>query len=176
MMIKCVILFKTLEIVSFSLISIPVSRNSHFLSCLQTILQKHIAQETNLGVSFPAYTNDTVLTSSKSDTPEVVDSVLRNINGETGLPVHVHQLDTKHPSKYPFILPYKPDSYVIITFPVMEIDSLHLLMLQVQAIWSLVPFNHHAMFIFVVTGSFANINSFLNMVISNFWYDFKIWN
>jgi hypothetical protein len=80
-----------------------------------------------------------MLTSSKTDTSDLVDSVLRKINGETGLPVHVHQLDTKHPYKYPFILPYKPDSYVILTFPVMEIEPLLLLISQVQVLSIAVP-------------------------------------
>jgi hypothetical protein len=156
-MMKYVILFTTLEIVSLSLIILPVSRNYHFLSCLRTILQKHIAQRTNLVASFPDYTHNTVLTSSKLDTSQMVDTVLRNINGETGLPVHVHQLDIEQPDKYPFILPYKLDSYVILTVPVMEIELLHLLITQVKALSSLIPFNLHASFIFVVTGSFDNI-------------------
>jgi hypothetical protein len=134
MMIKRVILFATLQIVSLSLIGLPVSRNSHFLSCLQTILQKHIAQGTNLVVSFPAYTNDPVLTSSKTDTSQVVDSVLRNINRETGLPDHVHQLEAKHPDKYPLILPYKPDSYVIVIGSVKDVKPLHLLISQVAVL------------------------------------------
>jgi hypothetical protein len=175
-MIKSIILFSIIEKDSSSLISLPVSRNPHFLSCLQTILQKHITQRTNLVVSFPACINDTMLTSFKTDTSELVTSVLRNINGEAGLPVHVHQLDTKHPDKYPFILTYKPDSYVILTFPVMEIEPLLLIVTQVATLWYHVPFSPHARFIFVVTGCFANIKRFLKLVIYNLWYNFKISN
>jgi hypothetical protein len=102
--------------------------------------------------------------------------MLRNINGETGLPVHLHQLDSEHPNKYPFILPYKPDSYVILTFPVMEIEPLRLLKSQVQALSFYVSFNTHARFIFVVTGSFENKIFFLNSVIQELWYSFTISN
>jgi hypothetical protein len=168
-MIKCVILFTTLGIDSLSLISIPVPRNSPFLSCLQTIVQKHIAQGTNLVVSFPAYRGDTMLTSSQTETSQLVDSVLRNINGETDLPVHLHQLETKLPNKYPYILPYKHDSYVIFTLPVMEMETLLLLISQVQAISSLISFSPHARFFFVVTGNFAKIKLFLNSEIFNLW-------
>jgi hypothetical protein len=114
--------------------------------------------------------------SSKSDTSQIVNSVLRNINGETGLTVHVNQLDTKHPYKYPFILPYRPDSYVILIFPVMEIESLHLILTQFESLWSLVPFNSHARFIFLVNGCFANINLVLERVNYKFWLKFKIAN
>jgi hypothetical protein len=36
-------------------------------------------------VLFPDYTHNTLLTTSKSDTSQMVDSVLRNINGEAGI-------------------------------------------------------------------------------------------
>jgi hypothetical protein len=47
----------------------------------------------------------------------------------------------------------------------MEMKPLLLLILRVQELSSHVSFNPHARFIFVVTGYFANINLFLNMVI-----------
>jgi hypothetical protein len=101
----------------------------------------------------------------------MVDTVLRNINEQAGLPVHVHQLDTKNLDKSSFFLPYKPDSYVILT-----VKPLHLLISQLQALWSLVPFNPHARFIFVITGSFDNINVVLEGVINSLWLKFKIAN
>jgi hypothetical protein len=58
----------------------------------------------------------------------------------------------------------------------MEIEPLHLLISQVQALWSLVPFNPHARFIFMVTGDFENINVFLEGVINSLWLKFKIAN
>ena len=72
-------MLSTLQIASLSLIGLPNSRDFHIISCLQTILQNHIVQRTNIIVSFPAYTNNTVLTPSKTDTLQVVDSVLQNI-------------------------------------------------------------------------------------------------
>jgi hypothetical protein len=103
----------------------------------------------------------------------MVDTVLRNVNGETGLPVHVHQLDTINPDRYSLILPYKTDSYVVLTIPVMKIEQLHLLISQVQELWSLVPFNPHARFIFVVTGNFDNIKLILEGVINSLLLQFK---
>jgi hypothetical protein len=117
--------------------------------------------------------HNTMLTSSNT---HMVDSVLRNINGETGFPVHVHQLDTNHLDKYPPTLPYKPDSKVILTFPIMEMQSLLLLLSQMEVLSSQVPFNPHASFIFVVTRCFENINIILNSANYNLWYNFKISN
>ena len=122
-MIKCVTLFATLQIDSLSPIGFPVSRDFHFMSCLRTILQKHIAQGTNLVVSFPAYTNNTVLTPSKTVASQAVDSVLRNIYGEISLPLHLQQLEPKAPYHCPLILLYKPDSYVILSGPVKELEQ-----------------------------------------------------
>ena len=176
MMIKCVTLFATLQIASLSPIGLPGSRDFHFMSCLRTILQKHTVQGTNLVVSFPVYTNNTVLTSSKTDASQVVDSVLRNIYREIGLPLHLHQLDPKFPYHSPLILPYKPDSYVILSGPVKELTPLYLIISQVYALSSHIPFNPHARFIFMVNGCFANIHHFLKMVIFNIWLNFKIAN
>jgi Ligand-gated ion channel. len=172
-MIKCVTLFATLQIISLSPIDLPVSRDFHFVSCLQTILQKHITQGTDLVVSFPAYTNDTVLTLSKTDTSQLVHSVLRDINRETGLPLYVHQLDTENPPNYPFNLPYKPDSYIILHDPMNE---LRLLLIQLKTLSHHIYFDRHAKFIFVVTGYFADINTFLQRAIKNIWLKFKIVN
>jgi len=176
MMIKYVIFFATLQIASLSLIGLPNSRDFHFMSCLRTILQKHIVQGTNLVVSFPAYTNNTVLTPSKTDTLQVVDSVLQNIYRDTGVPVHVHQLDPKLPLKFPLILQYKPDCYVILSGPVKELTPLHLILYQVAALSPNISFNPHAKFIFLVNGYFTNINRFLRSVINTMWLNFKIAN
>ena len=123
-MIKYVTLFATLQIAYLSFIDLPVSRDFHFISCLRTILQKHIVQRTNLVVSFPTYRNNNLLTPSKTDTTQAVDHVIQNIYIETGGPVHVYQLDPKLPSEFPLILPYKTDSYVILTGPVKEVNPL----------------------------------------------------
>ena len=171
-MIKYVIIFATLQIASLSLIGLPVSRDFHFMSCLRTILQKHIVQGTNLVVSFPAYTNNTVLTPSKTDTSQVVDSVLQNIYRDTGVPVHVHQLDPK----LPFKLQYKPDSYVILSGPVKGENQLQLILEQVTTLSPHIYFSPHARFIFMINGRSANINYILHRIIKNMWKNFKIAN
>lgn len=177
MMIKCVIMFATLQIVSLSLISLPVSRDFHFMSCLRTVLRKHVPQGTNLVVSFPAYTNDTMLTSFRTDTLQVVDAVLQNINKETRWQLHVHQLDTKHPDGWPLNLPYKPDIYIILLGPEKESDKLvKFLVSQLNVLSSPIPFSPSARFIFIVTGYCANIAQFLRWVIVNIWVNFKIAN
>ena len=174
-MINYVTLFATLQIASSSLISLPVSRDFHFTSCLRTILQKHTAQGTNLVFSFPAYTNNTVLTPSKTDTSQVVDSVLRTIYRETGLPLHLHQLNPRLPFDSPLILPYKPDRYFILSGPVKQVTTVQLILYQLLAFWNN-KFNPNARFIFMVNGCFTNINHFLRLVIYNMWFHFKISN
>lgn len=176
MMINCVTLFATLQIASLSLIDLSVGRDFHFMSCLRTILQKHIAQGTNLVVSFPAYTNNTELTPSKTDTSQVFDSVVRNIYRETELPLHLHQLDPELLLDSPLILPYKPDSYVILSGPVKELNEINLILYQVAALSPNISFNPHARFIFIVDGCFTNINYFLHTLIHMMWLNFKIAN
>ena len=176
MMIKYVTLFATLQIASLSLNSLPVSRDFHFISCLRTILKKHIVQGTNLAVSLPACKTKIVLKPSKADTLNVVDSVLQNIYRETGMPVHVHQIDPHHPYKFPLILPYKPDNYVILSDPVKGVHPVQLILYQVAALSPNIPFNPHARFIFIVNGCFTNVNHFLQNVINNLWVNFKISN
>jgi hypothetical protein len=61
-------------------------------------------------------------------------------------------------------LPYKLDSYVILTVPVTEIELLRFLISKVKALSSLNTFNPHARFIFVVTESFDNIKLVLEGV------------
>jgi len=176
MMIKCVTLFAALQIASMSLIDLPVSRDFHFMSCLRTILQKHIKQGTNVVVSFPAYTNNTVLTPSKTDTSQVVDSVLQNIYREIGLPLHLHQLDPKPPFDGRLLLPYKPDIYIILSGPVKELNPIQLIASQVKALSTNMFFNPRAKFIFMVNGCFTDIKHFLHLVIYIMWLHFKTAN
>jgi hypothetical protein len=119
---------------------------------------------------------DTVLTSSKTGTWQLVDCVLQDINGETGLPVRVHYLSPSVRYDYGLYLTYKPDSYVIFIVPVKGMRSLYILQNQMMIIALGKSFNPQAKFLFVVTGCFANINHFLNRVIYKLWDDYKIFN
>jgi hypothetical protein len=72
-------------------------------------------------------------------------------------------------------LPYNPDSFVILIYPVEEMEPLDIVVSQMQELWYDIQFKTSDRFIFVVTGYFVEMDIFQS-IIHYLWLQFKISN
>lgn len=171
MLIKYVIMVAVLPVV-FPF-EFTTSEQGHLVLCLRVILMKNIAQDEVLVVSFPATTNGTMLTSSKTDALELVDTTLRMLNKEALWPLHVYQLDVNTS----VILPYKPHNYIIFIWPEKSDDqSAETLYSQLLSLSENLYFKPEARFIIVVMGYYSEITDFLSRCNCYLWFVFNMVN
>jgi hypothetical protein len=149
------------------------SEQGYLVSCLRVILKKNIAQDELLVASFPATTNGTMLTSTKTGALQLVDTVLQMINKETLWPLHIYQLDANSS----VISPYKPHNYVIFIWPEKsDNQSAEALYSQLYSLSVNLYFNPQAKFIVVLTGYYSDITKFLSSCNRYLWLVFNVVN
>jgi hypothetical protein len=115
--------------------------------------------------------------SSKSDSLDLVNVVLRNINKETVSPIYEYRLDRKFLNSTEVILSYKPHSNIIFIRPQKEYSRLlDSLSSQLNALSPETYFNPRARFVIVVTGYCSKTTDFLPKGIDMLWSRFKVEN